>query len=97
MSIKLYNLMGGDVVQCGIIMPKAEEPAAWVLIEVCVSQSEKTWIFIHRFCVNVNIACRSLSVRWDFSEITDKDIFQHKRFYNWLVWTKVQFVWQYLS
>jgi len=40
MSVKTYDLMSRDVVQCGRKMPKAEEPAAWVLIEVCVTVCE---------------------------------------------------------
>ena len=95
MSVKIYDLMGRGVVQCGRKMPKAEEPAAWVLIELFVTVCEDL-NFHPLSCVIVNIACRSLSVWRGFSEITFNDLFQHKRFCNWLVWTKGHFVWQYL-
>jgi hypothetical protein len=39
-TIKLHDLMGRDVVQCGRKMPKAEEPAACFQIEMCVTVCE---------------------------------------------------------
>ena len=48
--------MGRDVVQCGRKVPEAEEPAAWVLREMCVTSSRRPEVSVtHLLCLNVNI------------------------------------------
>jgi hypothetical protein len=81
MSVHAYDLMGHDIVQCGVKMPKAVEPAA-PSPQRSLWQFAKTWIFTRHLCSNVNIAFHSLSLQSDFSELTDKYLFQNKIFYN---------------